>query len=411
MDPNPQILENPEPISSEDQSPPVPVHSPPFAVASLTLSLSTVIPSNFLVQPRFSGLFSRQPNKDNVPTQAASLSHLPISCSSLCPPKISLKSTVSANPLQIPLSLGPRRPSEPSNGAGMRRATIVWFRNDLRIHDNECLNSANNDSISVLPVYCFDPRDYGKSSSGFDKTGPYRATFVIESVSDLRKNLQARGSNLVVRIGKPETVLAELAKEIGADGIYAHYEVSHDEMETEERIESAMKEENVEVKYFWGSTLYHIDDLPFKMEDMPSSHGAFRERVQGVSVRKTIEALDKMKGLPSRGDVEPGDIPSLSELGLNQPVAMSKTEALHRLQKYAAECRAQPPKATNNGAPNSIYGATFSNKISPWLTMGCISPRSVFDEFNKTVSRKHDSGNGTGTNWLMFELLWRDFFR
>ena len=324
MDPNSQILENSEPISSEDQSPPVPVHSPPFAVASLTLSLSTVIPSNFLVQPRFSGLFSRQPNKDNVPTQAASLSHLPISCSSLCPPKISLKSTVSANPLQIPLSLGPRRPSEPSNGAGMRRATIVWFRNDLRIHDNECLNSANNDSISVLPVYCFDPRDYGKSSSGFDKTGPYRATFVIESVSDLRKNLQARGSNLVVRIGKPETVLAELAKEIGADGIYAHYEVSHDEMETEERIESAMKEENVEVKYFWGSTLYHIDDLPFKMEDMPSSHGAFRERVQGLSVRKTIEALDKMKGLPSRGDVEPGDIPSLSELGLNQPVAMSK---------------------------------------------------------------------------------------
>ncbi|KAJ4902283.1 BRCT domain protein [Raphanus sativus] len=51
---------------------------------------------------------------------------------------------------------------------------------------------------------------------------------LIESVSELRKNLEPRGSNLVVRVGKPESVLVELAKEIGADAIYAHREVSHD---------------------------------------------------------------------------------------------------------------------------------------------------------------------------------------
>jgi deoxyribodipyrimidine photolyase len=170
--------------------------------------------------------------------------------------------------------------------------------------------------MSVLPVYCFDPRDYGKSSSGFDKTGPYRASFLIESVSDLRKNLQAKGSDLVVRIGKPETVLAELAKAVGADAVYAHGEVSHDEVKAEEKIEAAMKEESVEIKYFWGSTLYHLDDLPFKLEDMPANYGGFREKVNGLDVRKTIEALDQVKGMPARGDVEPGDIPSLVDLGL-----------------------------------------------------------------------------------------------
>jgi deoxyribodipyrimidine photolyase len=171
--------------------------------------------------------------------------------------------------------------------------------------------------MSVLPVYCFDPRDYGKSSSGFDKTGPYRANFLIESVSDLRKNLQARGSDLVVRVGRPETVLVELAKAIGADAVYAHREVSHDEVKTEEKIEELMKDEGVEVKYFWGSTLYHLDDLPFKLEDMPSNYGGFKEKVQGLEIRKTIETLDQLKGLPSRGDVEPGDIPNLLDLGLN----------------------------------------------------------------------------------------------
>lgn len=319
---------------------------------------------------------------------------------------------------------------DPSNGAAVRRASIVWFRNDLRVHDNECLNSAHNESMSVLPVYCFDPRDYGKSSSGFDKTGPYRATFLVESVTDLRKNLQARGSDLVVRVGKPETVLAELAKAIGADAVYAHREVSHDEVKAEERIEAAMKEENIEVKYFWGSTLYHVDDLPFKLEDMPSNYGGFREKVQGLDVRKTIEALDQMKGLPSRGDVEPGDIPSLMDLGINPSATMAQdgkpaanaslvggeTEALERLKKFAAECQAQPHKGSKDGSHDSIYGANFSCKISPWLAMGCLSPRSMFDELKKTTTRTISASSnindgGSGMNWLLFELLWRDFFR
>ncbi|KAI4301420.1 hypothetical protein L6164_034701 [Bauhinia variegata] len=437
MDSNHQMLDNQDTKSVEEQNP-LAIDAttiPPFAAASLSLSLSTILPSHFFVQPKTSVLFSPQPSKVKVPTQASSLTHLSLSAASPSPSKISFKSTISANPLQNPLSLGPHRPLDPSNGAAVRRASIVWFRNDLRVHDNECLNSANNESMSVLPVYCFDPKDYGKSTSGFDKTGPYRATFLLESVSDLRRNLQARGSDLVVRIGKPETVLVELAKAIGADAVYAHREISHDEVKAEDKIEAAMKEENVEVKYFWGSTLYHVDDLPFKLEDMPSKYGGFREKVQKLEIRKTIEALDQLKGLPSRGDVEPGDIPSLTDLGLNPSATMAQdgkpaanasmlggeTEGLQRLRKFAAECAAQPNKGFKNGTQESIYGASFSCKISPWLSAGCLSPRSMFDELKKTAGRaisassnRNDGGSGassTGTNWLMSELLWRDFFR
>jgi deoxyribodipyrimidine photolyase len=437
--PNCQTLENPETKSSEEQNPHAIIVSDntntittlPFATLSLSISLPKILSNPSSLQPKIHSLFSHHPNKVKVPTQASSLAHLSLSATTPSPSKLSFKSTISANPLQNPLSLGPRRPLDPSNGAGIRRAAIVWFRNDLRVHDNECLNTANNEAMSVLPVYCFDPRDYGKSSSGFDKTGPYRANFLVESVSDLRKNLQAKGSDLVVRIGQPETVLVELAKAIGADAVYAHREVSHDEVKAEEKIESAMKEENVEVKYFWGSTLYHLDDLPFKVEDMPSNYGGFKEKVQGMEVRKTIEALDQLKNLPSRGDVEPGDIPSLADLGLNPSATLAQdgkpaanasmvggeTEALQRLQKFAAECQAQPHKGTKDGSNDSIYGANFSCKISPWLAMGCVSPRSMFDELKKTATRaisassNRNDGGDTGMNWLMFELMWRDFFR
>ncbi|CAH9098723.1 unnamed protein product [Cuscuta epithymum] len=405
------------------------IASPPpsLPIASISLSLSTILPTHFLNPPKF----FVQPGNIKIPTQISSLSRLTLTAP-LSPAKPLLKSTVSANPLQSPLSLNPLRPSEPSGGAAARRSTIVWFRNDLRVHDNECLNSANNESMSVLPVYCFDPRDYGKSSSGFDKTGPYRASFVIESVSDLRKNLQARGSNLVVRVGKPETVLVELAKAVGADAVYAHREISHDEVKAEEKIESLMKDEGIDVKFFWGSTLYHVDDLPFKLEEMPTNYGGFKEKVKSLEVRNTIEALDQLRGMPSRGDVETGEIPTLSDLGLNPSATLNQngkpsanaslsggeTEAFQRLKKFCAECEAQPPPHEGNNH-DSIYGANFSCKISPWLAMGCLSPRSMFDELKKSTSRKlsvasnmKDGGNGgTGVNWLMYELMWRDFFR
>ncbi|KAG4908909.1 hypothetical protein JHK87_055025 [Glycine soja] len=100
----------------------------------------------------------------------------------------SFKSTISANPLHAPLSLAPHRPRDPSNATALCHAALVWFRNDLRLLDNECL-IATNDSFSVFPVYCFDPSDYGKSASGFDKTGPYRVAFLIDSVSNLYRSL------------------------------------------------------------------------------------------------------------------------------------------------------------------------------------------------------------------------------
>ncbi|XP_026658991.2 blue-light photoreceptor PHR2-like [Phoenix dactylifera] len=438
MEPNPpsQTLETPvlQSQSPEDQQQQPLELTKTLPIASISLSLSLSL-SSFLSPQLHSS--TKKPSLSpfshlKIPSQISSLSHLSLSSTSPKPSfKASTPSSIANSPLHSPSPLLRRRPADPSHSAGGRRCTVVWFRADLRVHDNEALNAASNDSLSLLPVYLFDPRDYGKSSSGFDKTGPYRATFLLQSVADLRRSLRARGSDLVVRIGRPETVLVEFARAVGADAVYAHREASHDEVRAEERVAKAMEEEGVEVKYFWGSTLYHMDDLPFELEQMPSNYGGFREKVQGVAVRKTIEALDQIKGLPSRGDVDPGEIPSLVDLGLKLAPTMSQdgkpapnaslvggeTEALERLKKFADECRAQPKRG--DSTRDSIYGANFSCKISPWVAIGCLSPRFMYEEMKKTATRvisasstpKTGAAADNGMNWLMFELLWRDFFR
>lgn len=315
----------------------------------------------------------------------------------------------------------------------MRKASIVWFRNDLRCHDNEALVAATKESLSVLPVYCFDPRDYGKSSSGFDKTGPYRAKFLLECVTNLRESLKERGSDLVVRVGKPEEVLVSLAKSIGADALYANQEVSCEEVASEKKVSAALQEQGVDVKYFWGSTLFHVDDLPFKLEEMPITYSGFREKVQNVNVRQAVEAPKRFKGLPVRGGVKPGDIPTVQELGLKpmnaqrqdgSSVAHSaliggEVEALKRLKSFAADhVGRSKSKSKGVASGESLYGSNFSCKISPWLAMGCLSPRRMFEDLQNSVKRdakitasSSSVSSDNGLNWLVFELLWRDFFR
>ncbi|EFJ48078.1 hypothetical protein VOLCADRAFT_37482, partial [Volvox carteri f. nagariensis] len=93
-----------------------------------------------------------------------------------------------------------------------RKPAVMWFRNDLRLHDNPVLDRACREGTSVLPVYVLDPRDYGKGPNGFGRTGPTRAQFIMDAVQDLRSRLRAAGSDLIVRMGHPEEVVPELAR-------------------------------------------------------------------------------------------------------------------------------------------------------------------------------------------------------
>ena len=84
------------------------------------------------------------------------------------------------------------------------RTSICLFRNDLRVHDNETLLWAHKNSDHVVPLYCFDP-DHFKGTWHFNlpKTGVHRAKFTLQSVHNLRQNLQKMNSNLVVHHSHP----------------------------------------------------------------------------------------------------------------------------------------------------------------------------------------------------------------
>ena len=307
----------------------------------------------------------------------------------------------------------------------------MWFRSDLRLDDNDALTSAATQCSSVLPVYCFDPRDYGRSPQGYDRTGPYRASFLIQAVQDLRNRLQSLGSELVVRIGNPEEVVAELARKVGASTVYCHSEVTYEEQQVEKRVEEGLKAAGAQLKLFWTNTLHAIDDLPFALADMPQSFDAFRASMALITPRSAMPCPDRLQGMPvgSRPVVPVGDIPTLKDLGLHHPVSSSsscssegaaldtnkciggETEGLKQMRFFLTSASG----TSTSSASGSSHANSFSTNIAPWLATGCLSPRRMLQEaqavFNTTGTTTTDTRTKSSLQWIEFELLWRDFFR
>ncbi|PON73007.1 DNA photolyase class 1, 8-HDF type [Parasponia andersonii] len=178
-----------------------------------------------------------------------------------------------------------------NNGNGI---AIVWFRNDLRVLDNEALYKAWVSSESVLPVYCVDPRLFCTTHYfGFPKTGALRAQFLIECLADLRKNLIKRGLNLLIQHGKPEEILPALAKTYGAHTVYAQKETCSEELNVERLVSKGLQKvvlqssseqsnkpvstKHPKLQLVWGATMYHIDDLPFHTSSLPDVYTQFRK--------------------------------------------------------------------------------------------------------------------------------------
>ncbi|HTM98549.1 MAG TPA: deoxyribodipyrimidine photo-lyase, partial [Pedobacter sp.] len=86
----------------------------------------------------------------------------------------------------------------------MSRKILVWFRNDLRLHDNEMLVEAIAKSDSILPVYFFDPRQFEPTVYGTLKTGLNRTKFLLENVEALRNAFKKLGGDILILTGKPE---------------------------------------------------------------------------------------------------------------------------------------------------------------------------------------------------------------
>jgi deoxyribodipyrimidine photo-lyase len=100
----------------------------------------------------------------------------------------------------------------------MRSRAIVWFRRDLRLHDNPAWASASA-AGRVTALFVLDP-------DLFDAAGEFSRTQLVAHLHGLDESLQRLGGRLLVRRGPPATVVPEVAAACGAELVCVNADVS-----------------------------------------------------------------------------------------------------------------------------------------------------------------------------------------
>ncbi|PSP37543.1 cryptochrome DASH [Halobacteriales archaeon QH_7_65_31] len=289
---------------------------------------------------------------------------------------------------------------------------VVWFRRDLRLHDNETLARALADANRIVPLYVFDPDAYDRSRYiDRPKIGDHRATFIRESVADLRANLRTRGGDLLVRHGDPTEVVPAVANEYDAAGVYFQTMPATEELTTENATKAALADEGIVSERFWTHTLYHLNDLPTAVDSIDDTYTPWRKEIEReATVREPFDTPTSV----STPDLDTGPLPTLADLGRSEPEPDERRAIAHRggesagrerVQSYIwEEDRLREYKQTRNG----LLGADYSSKFSAWLAQGSLSPRWLHEQVQ---AYEDERVSNDSTYWLVFELLWRDFFQ
>lgn len=287
---------------------------------------------------------------------------------------------------------------------------LVWFKNDLRTIDNAVLSEATKNGNTFFGVYCFDPKQFEADAFGFKKTEKYRAKFLIETVENLKTQLRNLNIDLLVFYENPEKIIPSICKTYNVSNIYLQKEWTNDEVDTENAIKE--KVNNVSWHHIYNQFLYHPEDINFEIHQTPQVFTVFRKKLEKhIDIRHE----STIKKQPENNRIEnKTKVPTLTDLGFEDfetrtnsafPFKGGEIGAMQRLKDYFFNTKKLGfYKKTRNG----LVGKDYSSKFSPWLANGSISARTIYWQVKQFETEHYKNQS---TYWLIFELIWRDYFK
>lgn len=291
------------------------------------------------------------------------------------------------------------------------KTAIYWFRYDLRLHDNPGwtqLVAAHDAAVGifVLPPRWFLSGRYQSKGIGF-----YRMAFLLESLDDLRTELRAVGSDLLVLCGDPATEIYHWAERLDARAVVVGQHPGSDECDDVAQLKKALP---IPMQVHENFTLFDRIELPFDVQELPDTFSQFRKQVEKQTLGRSLPGPPPLRQA-IRLDKSSCELDRrLAVLAQERatrvhPLAMAFSGGTHagmrQLNYFLNESQAI---SSYKETRNQLEGWDFSSKLSPWLALGCLSARQVAEAIRNYESafQANDS-----TYWLYVELLWREYFQ
>lgn len=294
-----------------------------------------------------------------------------------------------------------------------QKINILWYRNDLRTRDNQSLLKAMQEDLPFLALYIFDKKSFNSKQFGFNKIGKFRAKFLLKTVLDLENNLKEKNIPFCKKFGNIKEVFKQISNHYEVEKIFCQEEWTKEEIISENQIKTIFPC----VKWIKSYSQLFLEPnfVKNKVEKIPLLFTTFRQKIEkDFTIRNEFnsEQLVYNKSLfDFKINNEDITLKTLGFLDFEMhkstafPFEGGEKEGIKRLNNYFFETKnISSYKETRNG----LIGKDYSSKFSSWLANGSLSPVSIFHEIKKYEA---EFESNESTYWLIFELIWRDFFK
>jgi len=265
--------------------------------------------------------------------------------------------------------------------------SIYWFRRDIRLSDNTALTFALAQG-GVVPVFIMDPHL-------LENTPLRRQHFLWGGLYELDRELRKRNSRLIIRHGRPESVLQDLMIDTKASVIFAE-----EDFTTLARARDGSIARELPLHLVHGQTVQHPAAV-LKPNGKP--YTVF------TPYSKTWKALlpDQITPLPAPGNFAEVGFPT----GKGVPVFIpddnfpaGEQEAQSRLADFVDKRIHQYADDRNR------MDMDGTSSLSPYLRFGMLSMRQATASALAAMRNAPSAPSaGSAGTWLN-ELAWREFY-
>jgi deoxyribodipyrimidine photo-lyase len=274
--------------------------------------------------------------------------------------------------------------------------TLVWFRGkDLRLADHPPLASALADGEVIL-LFVLDPFFFAPERA---RQTPHRIQFLLESIAELARNIEQRGSRLLLARGKSHELLPELAQAWRVDRVVAQAWTWPVGRERDRRVRAAL---GVPFDTFEGETLRAPGSLRTSEGKPYSVFTPFaRAFAKGLRVDEPLPAPRALPPPPhdvAASGLGAASLPTLAELGIEPNPRLQRggeSSAQRRLDVFLKQ------RARHYHEQRDRLDIDGTSRLSCDLKFGTLSVRDVWTR----VSERKDEGRASFAN----ELVWREF--
>ena len=271
------------------------------------------------------------------------------------------------------------------------KRSLFIFRRDLRVDDNTSLNKALEFSDEVIPCFVFDPRLADEKRKYFNYNS---FQFLLESLEDLKGQLESKGGRLFIFSGLPENIIADLKENNGIDAVFFNKDYTPFSRKRDVLIAKACADAGIDAISFHDALL-HEPGTVLTNEGKP--YRVFSQFFRKASKVEIPLPLMQDGGRFHSKDIDLGDI-ELSEFSfLNKKDSLfSKGGRSYALSVLQELCDFK--NYDNERDFPSIQGTTG---LSAHNKLGTVSIREFYYYVVDELGQGHT---------LINELHWRDFF-